>query len=122
LAEPPAFGLDWAKKDFRLFGYHTQQHLWATAGGTFVCAQVYQYYGMEHTPALAVSAIQIMALGVGKELVLDQHPAVNDLIADGLGVLIGTVANVTFRFDFSRKKTPKTDPRVLAPEPVEFEN
>jgi hypothetical protein len=121
LVEPPAFAVEWAKKDFQLFGYHTQQHLWASAAATFTFAQVYQYYGMEHTPALAVSAIQVMTIGIGKEFIADQHPGENDLIADSIGILIGSLANVTIRFDFSRKKTPKTDSHVLAPEPVDFE-
>ena len=117
----PAHAINWAKKDFRPFGYHTEEHLWLCAAGTFVDAQTYQYFGMDRTPAITLGAVQILALGVGKEFALDQQPGVNDLIADSIGILIGTVANVTIHFDFPHSH--KSDQRrPAAPDPAELEN
>ena len=112
--------VEFAKKDFQLFGYNTQEHLWLSAGGTFIGSQIFQYWGLERTPASLSSAALIFGAGMTKEFVIDSQPGVNDIIADGIGITIGSIANFTIRFDYGGKSP--TLSRQFFPNPSSVQN
>ena len=116
-----AEGVEFEKKNFVLFGYHTQEHLWLSAGGTFIGSQCFQIIGVDRTPADVLSAGIIFGAGMSKEFFIDPHPGVNDIIADSLGVAIGTLANVTIHFDYWGKgKKAKNSNALLTPQPSDL--
>ncbi len=83
----------------------SQEHFWLSAAGTFLGSQIFQYYGMGRTSASILSAAEILGLGMGKAYLIDPKPGKNAITCDILGVLLGSVLNVTVHFDFYGSKS-----------------
>jgi len=83
----------------------SQEHFWFSAAGTFFAAQIFQYYGMSRAPAITISALEIAGVGVAKAVFIDPKPGKNALTCDALGILLGTLLNVTIRFDYNGSKS-----------------
>lgn len=90
-----------ALEDNRLefFRSDSQKHYWIGAAGTAAGAQALRGLGLSKRPATALAAFGMIGVGLGKEFALDNQASGNDLMADGLGVLTGVLATLSFRFD-----------------------
>ena len=96
----------------------SQRELWWCAAGTVGSAQLYQYFGMERTPALAFSALQVMGVALGQIYLRSERIGAGALAKDSLGVLIGTLVNVQIRFDYLHrgvKKNPDVEVIPVTP-------
>lgn len=77
----------------------TQEHFWLSASSTFVGTQVLRSWGLSLGPSVGLSAVGVYGAGVAKEFLHDPQISKNDLMADALGVALGSLASMTIRFD-----------------------
>ncbi|MFA5976308.1 MAG: hypothetical protein WC859_09135 [Elusimicrobiota bacterium] len=94
-----AGAVEYVEKKFVFTRTDSQEHFWLGAGGTFIGTQTLRLMNVPRLPATWVAATGVLGVGVAKEFLVDSNPSVNDLMADGLGVALGTLACFTFRFD-----------------------
>ncbi len=82
------------------FSSPRQRELWWCAGGTLAGAQLYQYLGMQRTPAIVYATLQTAGVAVGQIYLKTEPLKAHTLAMEGLGILLGSVANVSIHFDY----------------------
>lgn len=95
----------------------TLWHFLVSAGGTVIGSQVYQYYGMDRTPANVISPIEMLGVGLVKGIFIDNQLKPYSFAADGLGLLVGTVINVTIHFDYAGRREKDRSKVSCSPAP-----
>jgi len=95
----------------------TLWHFLVSAGGTVIGSQLYQYYGMDSTPANVIAPIEMLGVGLVKGIFIDNQLKPYSFAADGLGLLVGSVANLTLHFDYAGRRKKHSSETSRAPAP-----